>query len=293
MHISHIMDILRPAARAERPAVLRIGVNGFSALHNALRRPTMRNIHRQPANRFHPVGVCRVLDKPLDPKVADAVFDTAQVVNALAVVGLAHRVTGPANALLQLWTITYRNSFGMILHNDNTLVLQQMAVGFGPSADALSVDALIREGRLIPDKYSRSYGGVNTLANIAATAVYFISGVAKVRSDYGWGWASGVALREQIAADAVRKEVLGSQAPENAKRLYNAKGPFGVLAAGALAVELLAPLALFNRTVGKLFSLAACAMHWGIWLVMGIKFKYNMSGVSYLGYFPVGPQLPG
>lgn len=287
----HIMDLFRPNARAERPAVLRIGFNGFSAVHNALRRPIIRDIHRQPANRFHPVGVCRVLSKPLPPKVADALFDTAQVVNALALVGLAHKAAGPANALLQLWTMTYRNSFGMILHNDNMLVMQQMTVGFGPSADALSVDAWARDRTLLPEKYSRSYGGVNTLANIAATAVYFISGVAKVRNEYGWGWASGVALREQVAADAVRKEVFGSEVPKGAEKLYNAKGPLGVLAAGALAVELLSPLALLNRRAGQVFALSACAMHWGIRLVMGIKFTYNMSGVSYLGYFPVGPEL--
>lgn len=285
-----IMDLLRPKARAERPAVLRIGVNAFSAIQNARRRDTLRDIHRQPANRFRPVGVCRVLDKPLDPKVADTLFDAAQVVNALAMVGLAHRFTGPANALLQLWTITYRNSFGMILHNDNMLVMQQIATGLSPSADALSVDVWRREGTLVPEKYSRSYGGVNTLSNIAASAVYFISGVAKVRSSYGWSWAGGTALREQIASDAVRKEVFGSKAPAGAEKLYNSKGPFGVLAAGALAVELLAPLALLNRRVGQGFSVAACGMHWGIRLIMGIKFPYNLFGVSYLGFFPVGPE---
>ncbi|WIM68062.1 hypothetical protein QP027_01295 [Corynebacterium breve] len=283
-----LVDTLRPTSRATRPAVLRIGVNGFSAVHNAIRRPILRDLHRQPKNRFHPVGVCRILDKPLEPEVADGLFDAAQITNALVVLGLAHKITGPANALLQLWTITYRNSFGMILHNDNMLVLQQAATCLGPSADALSVDSWRKYQTLVPNKKSRDYGGIATAANIAAVVVYFISGVAKVRSDYGWSWASGTALREQIAADALRKEVFGTTPPEHAETLYQAKGPIGVLATGALAVELLAPVALLDRKIGAAFALAAASMHWGIRFVMGIKFNFNLSGLSYLGFLPIG-----
>lgn len=286
-----LMDTLRPVARAERPAVLRIGINGYAAVYNFRRRGTMRNVHRQPENRFRPMGVCKVLSKPLNPKVADALYDAGQVTNALAVAGVGHKIIGPANALLQLWNSSYRNSWGHMTHSVHMLITQQMVVGFSPAADALSVDSLVRDRTLLPEKYSRSYGGVNTLTNIAATAVYFISGVAKVRSEYGWGWASGVALREQVAADAIRKEVLGGTSGRLAEPIFNARGPVGILGAGALAVELLSPFALLDRRAGQLFAVSACAMHWGIAAVMRIRFKYNMSGVSYLGYFPVSPQL--
>ena len=62
--------------------------------------------------------------------------------------------------------------------------------------------------------------------------------------------------------------------------------------ARSLAVELGAPLSLVHPRLGRLFAVAAWSMHVGIRVVMGIKFKYNVSGVSYLAYFPVGPQLP-
>ena len=80
-------------------------------------------------------------------------------------------------------------------------------------------------------------------------------------------------------------------APKAAGALYNSKGQFGMLAIVTLIVELGAPLSLVNRRVGQLFALSAWAMHVGIRIVMGIKFKYNVSGVSYLPYFPVGRQL--
>ncbi|MGO1543361.1 MAG: hypothetical protein ACTHXA_03375 [Gulosibacter sp.] len=295
--LERVMDTLRPAATAVRPAVLRIGVGAFAAVHNYRRREMFQKLHRQDASRFAPVGVVRILKKPLPPKVADALFEAAQVANILTTLGIAHRVTGPLNAALQLWTVTYRNSWGMIFHNHNGVIAHQAVLGFAPAADALSVDALLRHGRLVPnrvghDRFDRRYGGVATAMNIATTVVYFISGIAKVRSPKGWAWASGDTLRDQIGSDAVRKEVFGSDAPKMAGALYNSKAQFGLLAVITLIVELGAPLSLAHRRLGQLFAVSAWAMHVGIRIVMGIKFRYNLTGVSYLSYFPVGPQLP-
>jgi hypothetical protein len=290
--LQRIVDTARPAAQPLRPAVIRLGVGAYAIRSGLRRRNMFKKVHRQHPKRFKPVGLVRVLKEPLPPKVADALFDAAQVANLASTLGIAHRITGPLNAALQLWTLSYRNSWGMILHNDNTTVLHQIVLGTTRSADALSVDALVRDGTLTPDRFDRHYGGVPTLVNLATTAVYLISGVAKVRSPMGWKWAMGRTLREQIAADAVRKELFGSEAAKLAGPLYRAGDRFGVLAAGALLVELGAPLAMADRRLGKWFSLAAVGMHWGIYVAMNIKFRYNMSGVAYLGYFPAGPQQP-
>ncbi|WP_448851624.1 hypothetical protein [Corynebacterium sp. 335C] len=224
----------------------------------------------------------RVLRKPLPPAVADAIFEAAQVANALHLAGVVHRVTGPANAALQTWTLAYRNSWSMIPHNDNMALMHQVALGIAPSADALSVDAWLRDRTLLPDRAGRAYGGAATLMTIGTAAVYLISGVAKVRSPLGWRWAGGRVLREQIAADAVRKEVFGSRAPEAAGRLCRASAPFGVLSAGVLAIELGAPIALLGRRPGIAVAAAAWAMHHGIRRIMGIRFPYNLSGIPYL-----------
>lgn len=286
------LDLFRPAAQPVRPAVLRVATGAFSAVHNLRRRRMFQRLHRQDASQFTPVGVVKVLKRPLPAVVADRLFDAAQLVNALATLGVGHRITGPVNAALQLWTISYRNSWTMLLHNDNMLVLHQMVLGTTRSADALSVDALVRDRTLLPERFDRAYGGIPTAMNIATTAVYFISGVAKVRGPLGLRWAQGDVLRGQIAVDGLRKDLFGSQKPEAGVALYRQKELFTALAVTALAVELGAPLSLLHRRLGQAFALGAWGMHVGIRIVMGIRFRYNVSGISYLPYVPVGPELP-
>lgn len=287
-----VVDRLRPAAQPVRPATLRLTTGAFMLWNNLRRRRMFQKLHAQPETAFVPVGPVKVLHKPLPPRVANALFDVAQVTNVLSTVGIAHRVTGPVNAALQWWTLSYRNSWGMIFHNDNMALMHQTVVGVTRSADALSVDAYLRYGTLVPKHYDRAYGGVAPAMNIATCAVYFISGIAKVRSPQGWSWARGNTLRDQIAADAVRKAAFGSKPPQAAGELYNARGFFTLAGLATLVVELGAPLSLLHPKVGHIFSVAAWGMHVGIRYIMGIKFTYNTSGISYAPYFPVGPQLP-
>lgn len=283
--LHRIVDTLRPAAKPIRPAILRLGTGAFTLWNNSRRRAMFHELNRQHESMFAPVGPVRILRRPLPPKVANALFDAAQVTNMMTTLGIAHRVTGPVNAVLQLWTLSYRNSWGMVFHNDNMALMHQMVLGTSRSADALSIDSLVRDKSLSPQRSARSYGGIPTAMNIASCAVYFISGVAKVRSPQGWKWATGNTLRDQIAADAVRKEAFGTPAPEAAADLYNARGFFTLAGVGALTIELGAPLSLANQRLGQVFSVAAWGMHVGIRYIMGIKFSYNTSGVSYLPYW--------
>ncbi|MEO9247970.1 hypothetical protein ABDK96_09780 [Citricoccus nitrophenolicus] len=287
-----VVDQLRPAAQPIRPAVLRVATGVFSAVHNIRRRPMFRKLHAQDASQFTPVGVVKVLKKPLPPRLADGIFDAAQVVNLVSTLGVGHRVTGPLNAALQLWTISYRNSWTMLLHSDNMMTMHQVVLGTTRSADALSVDSLLRDGTLFPQRCARAYGAVPTALNVATVAVYFISGMAKVRGPLGLKWAGGDVLRGQIAVDGMRKDLFGTAKPAAGTALYQQKELFTLMAAVSLAVELGAPLSLVNRRLGQVFAVGAWGMHVGIRIVMGIKFKYNVSGVAYLPYFPLGPQLP-
>jgi len=283
-------DRLAPAAQAVRPAVPRIGVGAFAVHVGLRRRPMLRALHRQEAERFRPVGVARVLRRPLPPRVADVLADAALVASGLAALGVAHRVTGPAAGALQLWTMTYRNSWGMIFHHDNQMVGHQIVLGLGPSADALSLDALLR-GQVLPGRFDRRYGATSTAAAIVTVSVYLVSGVAKVRGPLGLRWATGGVLRDQIAADAVRKELFGTEPPRAAALLRRGRGPFGLLALTSLVVELGAPLALLDPRLGRAFAAGSWGMHAGIRVIMGIRFTYNLSGISSLPMLPVGPQL--
>lgn len=161
------VETLRPAAQPVRPAVLRLTTGAFTIWNNLRRRSMFHKLNRQDASQFDPVGPVRVLRRPLPPRVANALYDAAQVTNIVATLGIAHRVSGPVNAALQLWTLSYRNSWGMILHNDNMALMHQLVLGVTPSADALSVDALVRDKTLTPQRFDRAYGGIPTAMNVA------------------------------------------------------------------------------------------------------------------------------
>jgi hypothetical protein len=52
-----------------------------------------------------------------------------------------------------------------------------------------------------------------------------------------------------------------------------------------MAIELGAPLALAHRGLGQVWALAAFGMHWGIYFLMGIKFRYQQSGLIFAPFF--------
>ncbi|MDQ3091637.1 MAG: hypothetical protein M3R46_08285 [Actinomycetota bacterium] len=74
-----------------------------------------------------------------------------------------------------------------------------------------------------------------------------------------------LALRRQVAADGVRKEVLGKPAAPAAYALYRHVALFRILVVGSLAVELAAPAMLLSSRLSRLWALNAFAMHWGTW----------------------------
>lgn len=122
----------------------------------------------------------------------------------------------------------------------------------------------------------------------AVTALaYLVTGVAKVAGPLGWSWATGEAMRSQVAADAIRKEVLGDAGSPLFYVLFDQVWLFTILGAVSLALELGAPVALLNRRLGQWWALGAFLMHWGILFIMGIKFHYHLSGIPFASFFDV------
>jgi hypothetical protein len=62
------------------------------------------------------------------------------------------------------------------------------------------------------------------------------------------------------------------------RRLFTAMAVTSLVVVGA-------PLALVDRRLGRLWALGAFAMHWGILAVMGIRFRYQLSGVAFASWF--------
>ncbi len=271
---------------AARPGLLRAANGMYTAYYLARRVKTFRQVHRTDSELFQPVGPARVLRKPLPPLVADAVYYAAMASNVAFTLGIKHRVVGPVNSTLMLWTLSYRNSWSMIFHNDNNLVLHTGVLGLTSSADAVAVGAPSTS----PTPAWKYAVPVRLIQLVTATN-YFLAGLAKVAGPLGWKWADGEVLRRQVAADGLRKELLGSKAAGLGIRLYRQTGLFKVMAVSSLVVELAAPVVLLDRRAAKVWAISAFGMHWGIFFIMGIRFRHNMSGVLYLPYFPIERAL--
>lgn len=278
-------------APAARPAILRVVIGVYVLYYLGRRYSMFMNIARSDPSLFKPVGVASVLEKPVPDAVFRRVLVATYIANVAFIFGWRHRYTGPLFAGLLLWVMSYRNSWSMIYHNDNVLVLHAMILGLTPSADALSLDSL--EGATTttdPDGDWR-YGWPVKLMSTVTALTYFVAGVAKVKGPLGWKWGSGESLRGQIAVDGLRKELLGSEAAPLAYVLYNNLFLFKVLALGSLVMELAAPLALLGRRLSRFWAFGAFQMHWGIYFLMKIKFRYQLLGLIFASFFDLDRAL--
>ena len=194
----------------------------------------------------------------------------------------------------------------MIYHSMNLTVLHVLVLGLAPAADALSLDARRRSavrGRQEPasalhavaehyvHRPAWQYGFPIQLICAVTVLAYFVTGVAKVAGPLGWSWLTGEPLRSQIAADTIRKEVLGGNVSSLFFWLYKQTWLFTMMGAMTFAVELGAPLALLNKRLGRLWAIGAFFVHWGILFVMAIEFRYHLSGVLYASFFDVERPL--
>lgn len=182
----------------------------------------------------------------------------------------------------------------MIFHSDNVLIAHALILGCAPAADALSLDA--RRPRPLatllaaPDRNPAGdwrYGWPIRLMNAVTTATYLLAGVAKLAGPLGREWATGDGLRSQIAVDALRKELLGKPTSALTAASFRRPGRLRALTVGSLLMEVGAPLALADRRLARLWAVNAWLMHWGIWAIMKITFRYQLSGVMYAPFFDV------
>lgn len=276
-----------PQAPAERLAMLRILVGIFAYCLVAANYIQWVEIGRTALVLFKPVGVVALLSRPLPPVVNQVLLIATLLLGIPFILGWRYRFTGPAFAALLLWVISYRLSWSMIYHSMHTTVLHILVLGLSPAADALSLDAQRRSaaGARAEPASAWQYGFPIQLICAVTVFAYFVTGMAKVAGPLGWSWGTGEALRSQVAADAIRKEVLGSAGARLFYRLYNQVWLFAMMAVLTFVVELGAPLALLNKRLGRLWAVTAFLMHWGILVIMAIDFRYHLTGIIYASFF--------
>jgi hypothetical protein len=263
-------------------ATLRIALGGYGLFYVLGRMPALLALGRDQAGAFRPVGPVSILEVPL-PTVLHMIVVVATVVAGVAfVAGARFRVSGPAFAVLLAWVLSYRNSWGMVFHTENLLVLHVLVLGLTRSADALAFDA---RGKPVAEPHAR-YGWAITLLCTLTAATYFIAGVTKLRhAGLDWVWSD--TLRNMIAFDNVRKIELGAGYSEIGAFLVRYDALFPPLAAFSLLVELGAPLALLGPRIGRWWCALAWGFHLGVLAVMFIFFHYPLLGFAYAPFFPV------
>jgi hypothetical protein len=278
----------RPAP-AERLAALRILVGGFAFFYVTTRLGLFLGYGRFPARDFVPLGVTRLLDRPLGAGAHTAITIATIVLASMFVAGLFYRVTAPLFAFALLWLLTYRNSWSMPFHTENLLALHVIVLALVPAADVWSLDARRQrdsDGRAP----SESYGWPLRLMAALTCLTYVLAGIAKLRLG-GVAWAEGEFLRDQVAVDNLRKVLLGSEPSPFAAPLLEHPWLFEVMAIATLAVELGAPIALVGGRVAFAWSLMAWGFHVGVLALMAIVFPYPLVGIAYAPFFEVDRSI--
>ncbi len=263
------------SAPAERLAALRILIGSYALIYVAARLPELAGVARYGLAQWRPHGVVRLLDAPLPPGVVIAIAVATCVLMALFIAGVAYRVIAPIAALALLWTITYRNCWGMPFHTENLLVLHVIALAIAPAADAWVVGAHSR----VPA--ASGYGWAIKLLAALTVATYLLAGVAKIRIA-GIGWIDGELLRNQIAIDNLRKALLGDGIAPLAHLVLDHPESLLVFSVLTIALEVGAPLALLHRRIGHVWAFAAWGFHVGVVLLMNIWFPYALAGMAFL-----------
>jgi Vitamin K-dependent gamma-carboxylase len=277
------LELFREPAPAARLGGFRCLVGAFALFYLVSRFPGLTSVASLSAWEFSPVGAAKLLSAPLPPRLVVGAVLLALPLGALFTLGWLYRVTAPAFALLLFWVTSYRNSFGMLFHTENLLVLHVALLALTPAADGFSLDA--RRGRVVAVS-DPPYAHVLTLACALTVATYFVAGVAKLKLG-GVDWLQGEQLRGQIAYDNLRKIELGSGSSWLGIWFVRHPRLFPPLAVLTLVIELGAPLVLLSRRVALAWALGAWAFHVGVAALMNITFPYPLSGIPYLAFFRI------
>jgi hypothetical protein len=276
------------AVPAERLAGLRILIGAFAVYYLWGRYNHLVGSTLLPPANWKPVGVVGlVLDRPLDLVVWTAIVIATLGLAFAFVAGVLYRVTAPVFAVLLLFTLSYRNSWTMVFHTENLLVLQVCALALAPAADAWSIDRWWRARRgAAPPTPDGKYAWAIRTAAVLTVATYVLAGIAKLRLT-GIDWLDGDQLRNQIAFDNLRKALLGDHVARLALPLLEHPSLFIGLSIMTMLVELGAPIALLGGRIAGLWAVTAWGFHVGVVALMAIVFPYPLSGVAYAPLFRV------
>lgn len=277
-----------PAARL---ATLRILCSTYAVAFIVARFGSFWRGTNLPASRVEGVGILWFLDGRPPPGLMQVLIIVTLVAGVLSTFGLWYRVVGPVFALTFLVVSTYRLSFGHVIHTEHLIAIHLLIVGFSPAADTRALAA--RDGE--PPPHAR-YGVPVRLMVVALVITYVLAGWAKLRHG-GGDWLFGDVLRNQVAYDNLRKELLGSPHSSLGGRLVRHGWIFPPAAIATTVVELGALAVLVDRRRRRwVWAVSAWLFHVGVLATMAISFPYPLSFVAYAPLFAVehlSPRMMG
>lgn len=275
---------------AERLAALRIITGGFALVYIVVRAGHLTGYAHFPDHDFAPVGVAALLGAPLPPVLTYVIYAVSVITGGAFVAGAHYRWTGPLFAAGFLWLTTYRNSWGMIFHQDNLVALHLLILALAPASRAWAFDAQRRPTSPAP---AGRFGWPVRAMCWATVVSYVLAGIAKVKNA-GWAWSDGDVLRTHVAYDALRKLELGGMHSPLGAWSVQFETPFVILGFMTLVLELGAPLALLDRRVRTAWVLGIWSFHLGVIALMAITFAYPVSGCAFASFFAVEtlPERP-
>ena len=276
---------LTAPAPAERLALLRIAISGFVTIYLAASAPEFARVARGRDDAFEPVGIARLVERPLPSGLVWIGFVALVALGVFASIGWKYRIVGPAFGLGVLAWTSYHSSWGQLLHFEHLLTLHLLVLACSPAADTLAVGSgRRREPSPAPTPTPApgvQYGWPVRLLALATVTTYFLSGIAKVRHS-GLAWFDPDTLRNHIAYSAARIELVGGPTPPLARIVIDRSWLLTLMAIGGLCVELGAPLALRFRQVRDVWIGSALAFHLGTAATMLVFFGYRGLGVGLL-----------
>lgn len=279
-----MIDWLWHPAPARRLAALRVLVGAYTVAFLLARSASFWQMADLPAWQAEGVGVLWFLDASWSPTLVHVLYLVTLLLGVSFTLGLGFRVTGPLFAVAFLVVSTYRMSFGHVIHTEHLVALHLLALGFTRSADAWSLDA---RRRADPPVDHVRYGAPIRAMALVLVITYVLAGVAKVRHG-GMDWLVGDVLRNQVAYDNLRKELLGSPHSPFGGWTVRFAWLFPPAAVLTTVVEIGAVVALLSsRRAARLWALAAWGFHVMVLALMAISFPYPLSFVAYACLFDV------
>ena len=277
--------LFRPAPPT-RLAMLRILSGGYALVYLVSRIQYLWSSGDLPSRQFDPVGAVGWLHHPWPAAVPRTLIFVAMALGLAFFLGWRFRVTGPLFGLVFLLLVSYRLSWGHVIHTEHLVTLHLLVLGFAPSAHAWSLDARRPSGDELSSTPDPRWGWPVQLMALITVTTYVLAGWAKLRNG-GSDWLVGDVLRNQVAYDNLRKQLLGTGHSVLGAWSVRYRWLFPPFAIATVLVELGAPVALISRKWARPWALAAWAFHVGIVALMWIVFPYPLVGLAYAPLFEV------